>query len=120
MNPLTLYAAIALMAASAGGAGAWKVASWRYDAKDAQRIEAQAEKSRIDRQAAQAASEGLEHDRTKTEIKYRTITREVEKIVERPGYLRDCFDDSGLRAVRDALSTAGDTGEPADAVPESR
>lgn len=120
MSPLSLYAVIALVAATLSGVGAWNVQAWRYAAKDASRIEAQAELSRNDRKAAQSASEGFENDKAKTEIKYRTITRDVEKIVERPLYRNVCFDDGGLRAVRDALGTAGDTGQPQGAVPESR
>ena len=120
MSPLALYAAVAVISASVGSVGAWRVQSWRHDAKDAQRIEAAAELARNNRQAAQVASEGLENDRTKTEIRYRTITRNVEKIVERPIYAQSCFDDGGMHALRSAIGSASDTGEPADAVPESR
>ena len=112
VNPLSVYAAIALIALSVGSVGAWRLQSWRYAAKDAQRIEAQAERDRNDRKAAQSASEGFEHDKAKTAIKYRTITKEVEKIVERPIYLRECFDNSGLQLVRDALGTTVNPGEP--------
>lgn len=120
MSPLSVYAAVALLAASVAGAGAWKVQAWRYAAKDAQRIEAQAEKARNDRQAAQVASEGFENDKAKTEIKYRTITKEVARIVDRPVYLQRCFDDDGLRAVREAIGAAGHPGEPQGAVSEPR
>lgn len=120
MSPLSLYAAIALIAAALSGLGAWNVQAWRYAAKDAQRIEAQAELARNDRKAAQVASEGFENDRTKTEIRYRTIDRQVQKIVDRPIYVRDCFDDDGLRVLRGALGAAGDPSQPQDAVPESR
>ena len=120
MSPLSLYAAIALIAAALSGLGAWNVQAWRYAAKDAERIEAQAELARNDRKAAQVASEGFEDDKAKTEIRYRTITREVEKIVDRPVYLRDCFDDRGLQLVRSAIGAAGDPGQPQGTLPESR
>ena len=120
MSPLALYAAVAIVAAALSAGGAWQVQSWRFDAREKERIEAQAELARNNRQAAQSASEGFENDRTKTEIKYRTITRQVEKIVERPSYRNVCFDEPGMHALRSAIGTAGDTGEPADAVPESR
>ena len=120
VNPISLYAAIAVIAAAVGGYSAWSAQGWRYDAKDAQRIEAQAEQARMDRQAAQTQSEGFENDRTKTAIKYRTITRQVEKIIDRPIYSQPCFDDGGLHALRSAIGSASDTSEPADALPESR
>ncbi len=120
MSPLSLYAAIALIAAAMSGLGAWNVQAWRYAAKDAERIEAQAELARNDRKAAQVASEGFENDKSRTEIKYRTITREVEKIVDRPVYLRDCFDDDGLRILRGAIGAASHSGQPQDTLPESR
>lgn len=121
MSPLSIYVAIALIAASMGSVGAWRVQSWRYAAKDAARIEAQAELARNNRKAAQSASEGFENDRTKTEIKYRAITREVEKIIDRPVYRATlCMDNDGLRILNAAVRAAGDTGEPQDAVPEPR
>ena len=114
------YAAVAVVAAALSATGAWQLQGLRFDAREKERIEAQAELARNNRQAAQVASEGFENDRTKTEIKYRTITRNVEKIVERPIYAQSCFDDGGMHALRSAIGTASDTGEPADALPESR
>lgn len=118
MNPLALYAAIALIATTLGGAGAWRVQSWRYEARDKARIEAQIELDRNNRKVAQSASEGFENDRAKTTTQYRTIEVEVEKIVERPIY-RDhaCFDDDGMRALRSAIGATGNTGQPENAVP---
>ena len=37
--------------------------------------------------------------KTETEIRYVTVTREVEKLVERPVYLERCMDDDGLRVL---------------------
>jgi len=118
MSPLATYTAVALLAASVAGAGAWQVQSWRYAAKDAQRIEAQAERARNDRKAAQVASEGFENDKAKREIKYRTITREVEKIIDRPVY-RDGLrmDGDGLRILNATIRAPGHPGEPGSAMP---
>jgi hypothetical protein len=113
-----IYVAIFFAALALGGTGAWNVQTWRYEAKDKARIEAQIELDRNNRKLSQAASEGLENDRTKTEIKYRTITREVEKIVERPVYLQQCFDADGLRALNAAIDATGSPGELKDAVPK--
>jgi hypothetical protein len=46
----------------------------------------------------------LEDHRVRTEIKYRTITKTVEKLVERPVYRDVCFDDDGLHLVNTALT----------------
>ena len=118
MNPLALYVAVALAASLFSGAGVYKVQSWRYEAKDKQRIEAQIEIDRNNRKAAQIASEGFENDRSKATIQYRTIEVEVEKIVERPIYRdRACFDDDGMRALRSAIGATGNPGQPENAVP---
>ena len=114
------YAAVAVVAAVLSAGSTWQVQGWRFDAREKDRIEAAAELASNNRQAAQSASEGLENDRTRIEVKYRTITRNVEKIIDRPIYLQRCLDDDGLHALRGALGTASDTSEPADAVPESR
>ena len=118
MIPLQTFAAGVVLAALLSAAGAWQVQAWRYTAKDAARIEAQAEQARNDRQAAQVASEGFENDRAKTEIKFRTITREVEKIIDRPVY-RDglCMDNDGLRILNAAIRAPSNPGEPGGAVP---
>jgi len=117
MSPLSLYVAIALIASALGGAGAWKVQGWRYEAKDKARIEAQIELSKNDRKVAQTASEGFEHDRNKANIKYRTIIQEVDRVVERPAYSQLCLDDDGLRLLRSAIRSTGDPGQPESPVP---
>jgi len=49
--------AVALVAASVGAAGAWKVQAWRWRAADADRIEAVAEAARLREKAQDIASE---------------------------------------------------------------
>ena len=117
MNPLSLYIAVALAASLFSGAGVWKIQSWRYDAKDKQRIEAQIELDRNNRKVTQSASEGFENDRAKTTTQYRTIEVEVEKIVERPVYLQRCMDDDGLRQLNASIRATGNTSQPENAVP---
>ena len=117
MNPLSLYIAVALAASLFSGAGVWKIQSWRYEAKDKQRIEAQLELDRNNRKVAQSASEGFENDRSKTSVQYRTIEVEVEKIVERPSYAAACLDNSGLQLIQQAIRATGNTSQPENAVP---
>ena len=68
-------------------------------------IDAEKEAQEKANQAGEQYEESKEVERVKTE----TITREVQKIVERPVYIHtNCFDDDGVSAV----NTAGNTGKP--------
>ncbi len=55
---------------------------------------------------AQQAGEDYENTRSTERTKTETITREVQKIIERPIYINDCFDTDGVSAV----NAAGNTG----------
>ena len=44
-----------------------------------------------------------------------TVTREVQKIVEHPIYLNNCFDDSGLQQLNSLINS--DSSEPDSALP---
>lgn len=52
-------------------------------------------------QAGEEYEESKEVERVKTE----TITREVQKIVERPVYINTCIDDDGVRLINEAGNT---------------
>lgn len=109
---LYTYAATALVAFALGGAGAWKVQSWRMTALEKDRIEAAQEQRRNNERAANAAAAGFETDKDANEQRTRTIIKTVEKIVERPVYRAVCVDADGLRLLNDQIRRAGDPGEP--------
>lgn len=68
-------------------------------------LDAEKEAQEKANQAGEQYEESKEVERVKTEV----ITREVQKIVERPVYIHtNCFDDDGVSAV----NTAGNTGKP--------
>lgn len=48
---------------------------------------------------ARKASEDYEKLKSEQRVKTETITREVQKIVERPVYLNVCFDGDGVSAI---------------------
>lgn len=49
---------------------------------------------------------------------YATITKTVDRVVDRPVYRVECIDDDGLRSINGALAgTAPDPGQPDAAVP---
>lgn len=55
---------------------------------------------------AQKAGEDYEKIKESERIKTETITRTVQKIVERPIYINTCFDDDGVSAVNAAGNTS--------------
>ena len=64
----------------------------------------QAEEYKSSVEKGNQAAESLEVKKNEREIVYRTITKEVEKIVDRPVYRADCIDADGLRFINDALA----------------
>ena len=62
---------------------------------------------------AQKAGEDYEQTKETERVKTETITREVQKIIERPIYINTCFDDAGVSAV----NTAGNTIKPESTLP---
>jgi hypothetical protein len=117
MSPLSIYAAIALIAALASGAGVWKVQAWRYDSRELQRQETQREKERADRKSIDSAAAAHEKDKREIRTQFLTITKEVERVVEKPFYRDACLDDDGMRELRAAVGAPDAAGQPARAVP---
>jgi chromosome condensin MukBEF ATPase and DNA-binding subunit MukB len=68
-------------------------------------LDAEKKAQELANKAGEQYEESKEVERVKTE----TITREVQKIVERPVYINtNCFDDDGVSAV----NAAGNTSKP--------
>lgn len=76
-------------------------------AADKARIEQEAKTKDNNREKAQDASASYEEKRTTNEIRYRTVTVTVEKLVDRPVYINQCLDDDGLRILNEQI-----TGQP--------
>lgn len=121
MNPNLIIAALVLAIVLAGG-GYWK--GWSDRAARCEALAAQAssqsgKQAIIELKAANEAGEMLETENVKERIVYRTITQQVDRIVERPVY-RDgaCLDADGLRIVNAATAgKAADPGQPDSPVP---
>jgi len=110
-------AAIVAALVLAFGAG-WWLRGLRVKAAMVKQAQAQAQ---ADVQQAQRTSEAVQahaQAKTETEIRYVTVTREVEKLVERPVYLERCLDDDGLRALN-AQILGTDTPGAGPALPEA-
>jgi hypothetical protein len=111
------HAAVALLAAALGFAGAWQVQDWRQAANAAEQAE-QARELGVQR-AHQADAAAASHERFKADqaVQVQVITREVEHVVERPVYRNVCLDADGLRLIGQAIGSAADPGQPAPALP---
>lgn len=55
---------------------------------------------------AQKASEEYEQTKESERVKTETITRTVQKIVDRPVYINTCLDDDGVRLINEAGNTS--------------
>lgn len=65
-------------------------------------LDAEKEAQKLANKAGEQYEESKEVERVKTEV----ITREVQKIVERPVYIHtSCFDDDGVRLINEAGNT---------------
>ena len=55
---------------------------------------------------------GADYEKAKSEqrVQVETVTREVQKIIERPVYQQHCFDASGVSAINSLITS--DTSEP--------
>ncbi len=49
-------------------------------------------------------SADYEQLKSEQRVKVETVTREVQKIVERPVYLNTCFDDDGVSAINSLIT----------------
>ncbi|RZJ24778.1 MAG: hypothetical protein EOO54_08400 [Haliea sp.] len=112
---LTLIAAA--VAGLIGFGSAWTVQDWRHDAAMLKRT--QEEGKALVRKADNIDAAATNHEafKAKTEVRYVTRTRTIEKLVDRPVYRNQCIDADGLRELNAAIAGRDDSGEPAPAVP---
>ena len=55
-------------------------------------------------------SSDYESKKAKYKVKVETVTRKVQKIIDRPVYQQHCFDDDGVSAIKSLI--ANDSSEP--------
>lgn len=102
-----------------GLGGGYTVNDWKRDAADKERIEQEAKKKDEQVNTAHVASTGFEEKRNANEVRYRTVTVTVEKIIDRPVYINQCIDDDGLRILNDQILRRTDPGQPGIKMPGS-
>lgn len=88
-------------------------------AADKERIENEAKAKENNREKAQEASTSYEGKRTTNEIRYRTVTVTVEKLVDRPVYINQCLDDDGLRTLNEQITGQPDSSKLGLKLPKS-
>ena len=119
---MTAWIAVAalLIALSAGFGAGWQVQGLRWRAADADRLETQRESERLAVRVVDKAAEAHEIERAAIRIQREVVTREVDRIVDRPVY-RDsvCLDPDGLRLVAAAAGSASAASQPAPILPAS-
>lgn len=116
---LYAYLAVALLAAALSGIGVWNVQEWRRDSLDKERIEAAAELKRIDAKRIDTAAVGHEKDRAEARTRTITITKEVERVIEKPFYVASelCIDAAGLQQLNAARAPATAASKPSADLP---
>jgi len=116
---LYTHAAAAIAGAVIAGAVAWNVNGWRYEAKEAERLQHVAEQARKNERTADKGAAGHEADKARIRTEFITITEEVERVVQKPVYRDVCLDDDGLRILAGAITGQPAAGQSAPAVPRS-
>lgn len=86
-------------------------------AADKERIENEAKTKENNREKAHGASASFEEKRTANEIRYRTVTVTVEKLVDRPVYFNQCLDDDGLRILNEQILGHGHSSQSGNTMP---
>lgn len=106
MNPTAILIGLVLWLGTCAGAFFYgeHVESLSCAATNARADKKAADQKDKDALKQNAPSVALEQSNADAKIVYRTITKTVDKIVERPVYRNVCLDDDGLRAANDALS----------------
>ena len=117
MNRLTALLIAAGIGLAAGAGAAYKITSDHYDAAAARAQQEAAAAYQARTVELNAIAAQLEQSRHERKIVYRSIARDVEKVVTRDVYRNVCLDADGVRIVNDALAGRTGTGQPADAMP---
>ena len=115
MNPLAM-AVVAAVIFALGAASGVKVHSALTDQKELAKQQAAAKQQHLRLEKIDVAATGHEADKAQLRTQFKTIIKEVDRVVQKPVYLNVCFDDDGLRAARAAIGPAATASQPAPAV----
>jgi hypothetical protein len=117
MIPLPLAAGALVLTFAAGAATSWTASSSYHGAAAAKKIGEAAAAYEARTQDLNDKSAELEGIRNGQRIVNKIIEKRVETYIDRPVYIRECLDDSGLRDFNATISGAADPGQPGSGVP---
>jgi hypothetical protein len=109
MNCMSLPALLiaAFLAGSLmSGMGVWKVQGWRHDAAEKNRIEQEARALLIRQERAIEASTKYQETQADANAREVIVTKEVIRVVQKPVYREQCFDDDGMRIIASDIQAA--------------
>lgn len=112
-----IQAALAAVLFAAGGAAGIKWHAGQDAIAEVKRIKATQEITRENEHLANLAATGFEKDKTKNATRTRTITVEVDKIIDRPVYRNVCLDTDGLQLINAAIRRSDPASQPGHVVP---
>lgn len=73
------------------------------------KIEQVHQKALLDKQnEINKVSSDYEAEKSKQKVRVETVTREVQKIIDRPVYLNHCFDDDGLQQLNSLIASGAE------------
>lgn len=101
---ILVYGLIALAILGVLSGIAWKIYSAGQTAKQVEWGKAAAQQTRKETAQSTHAATQLEAKNAESKVVYRTLTRTVDKYIDRPVYRAECFDADGLRDANAALS----------------
>jgi len=101
---LQSHLVVGALAACLGAAGAWTIQGWRFDAREAARLEQEREAARANAKTADKASEGHEQAKAEIRTEFKTIYRDVARVVEKPVYKNVCLDEDGIDIINRAIA----------------
>lgn len=90
----------------------WNVNGWRYEAKIAEAEKARQAMIDAFREEEAKSAALLEKRLKELRTNEKVIERERIKLVDRPVYSSECFDDDGLQLVERARKGQSDTSKP--------
>lgn len=115
---LYVFVIVWLVGVAIGTAGGWKARDWKAGADDKARMEAEAESARLRARQVDSAAQALEVKKAATEVRWRTVIKEVDRVVQAPSYAAPCMDDAGLRLIANETAARA-ASQPAPAVPSA-
>src|SRR5258708_28076994 len=115
MPSFAIYGLVGVGVGAAGFTGGYRGESGPAAAQRQAAIDAAIAEYKGEAEKANAAAAALEQKKDASHVVYQTITRNVDRIVEKPVYRDRCLDDDGLRAANAALAGAAAAAAGADA-----